>query len=255
MPVPPPEAGRSISLRFASPTGQRGVYRLRPVHLWCFDSVALFVAPVATGPSATMTVLPEPIAVSVTPDLFGAERDPDQLTLVTASTPRRQHNLGDFAGLRSYVPGDRLRLLYWPALARTGELLVRDFEDAGPRHLHVLADIRSHLGPRGIESVLSVAAGAGLAALAAGAVIEFATTGGDRVAVGPGPLADLALLRAIAAVAVVPPRPGRGRHGRTPSPPNEAVPAFTRADMVITTHGGANSLPPVLRHGHVVVVS
>ena len=140
-------------------------------------------------------------------------------------------------------------------MARSGDLLVRDFDDTGSRRLHLLADIRSHLGARGAEAVLATAAGAGLAALAAGTIVEFSTTGGDSVAIGPGPHGDLALLRAIAAVAVEP-LPDHHRHrAHRPSVTTGKAESFVRADLVVTTPGGANSLPAALRHGHLVIAT
>jgi uncharacterized protein (DUF58 family) len=254
LPVPAVGDDQQVSLRFSAPTGRRGIFHLGGVRLWCYDSLALFGALVVTGPAATITVLPIPSPVDLSTDLLLGRTD-EEADLVTSSVTRRD-NLGDFAGLRPYVPGDRLRLLHWPSLARTGDLMVRDFEPTGPRRVHLVADIRSHLGRRGAESVLSAMAGAGLAALAAGAIVEMSTTGGDRVAIGPGPYGDQALLRAVAAVAVERP-PARRRRGRpakstTPVAPAPA-PSFTRADLIITTPGGANSLPVAWQARHVVI--
>jgi uncharacterized protein (DUF58 family) len=237
------------SLRFPVPTTDRGVFRLRGTSLWCFDALCLFAGQVAAGPGATVTVLPVPQPVELAPSLLQSDRGLEDVEVHAPLASKRQHNMGDFAGLRTYVPGDRLRLLYWPALARSGELLVREFEDIGTRRVHILADVRSHLGRRGAEAVLSAAAGAGLAALSAGAVVEFSTTAGDRIAIGPGPHGDLALLRAIANVAIA---PLTDQHGRRAGPPS-ATPHFSRTDLMITTSGGANSLPPVLRHGNLVI--
>jgi uncharacterized protein (DUF58 family) len=244
-----------VALRFGTPTEQRGVFQLRGSRLWCFDGLALFAGLVTTGPSATITVLPVPAPVDLASHLLQGDSGDEQVELLNPRAPRRRHNMGDFAGLRAYVPGDRLRLLYWPALARSGDLLVRDFDDTGERRLRLLADIRTHLGVRGAEAVLATAAGAGLAALRAGTIVEFSTTGGDAVAVGPGPHGDLALLRAIAAVAVEP-LPHEHRH-RTHRPHAVAgrVESFARADLVVTTAGGANSLPAALRHGHLVIAT
>ena len=253
IPIPAPAEAGSLSLRFPVPTQDRGVFRLRGTSLWCFDSLALFGGQVTTGPGATVTVLPVPEPVELAPGLLQGERGSEDVELQAPLAPRRQHNMGDFAGLRAYVPGDRLRLLYWPALARNGELLVREFEDVGARRVHLLADVRSHLGRRGAEAVLSAAAGAGLAALAAGAIVEFSTTAGDRVAIGPGPHGDLALLRAIANVAIAPVAEHRGRRAVAPS--DTPSPHFSRTDLMITTSGGANSLPAVLRHGNLVIAT
>ncbi len=219
IPIPASDAAASLSLRFPVPTQDRGVFRLRGTGLWCLDSLSLFGGRVAAGPGATVTVLPVPEPIELAPGLLHGERGTEDVELHASLAPRRQQNMGDFAGLRAYVPGDRLRLLYWPALARTGELLVREFEDIGAHRVHLLADVRSHLGRRGAEAVLSAAAGAGLAALAAGAIVEFSTPAGDRMAVGPGPHGDLALLRAIANVAIAPPAEHRGRRAAAPSGP------------------------------------
>jgi uncharacterized protein (DUF58 family) len=253
VPIPAVVDDGTVTLRFPNPTERRGVFRWRGASLWCFDGLALFSGLVGVGPSATITVLPTPADVDLSAHLLGGRGEDEQIELLTPRAPRRQHNLGDFAGLRTYVPGDRLRLLYWPALARSGELLVRDFDDTSSRRLHLLADVRSHLGVRGAESVLATTASAGLAALAAGTIVEFSTTAGDSVAVGPGPQGDLALLRAIAAVALVRPREPRRRRAHSPHVTAVSSESFARADLVITTPGGANSLPAALRHGHLVI--
>ena len=254
VPIPPLGDGESVTLRFSSPTGRRGIFHLGGARLWCHDSLGLFCGLVTVGPGATITVLPVPHPPDLPTELLrGRTDDADP---VTSGVSSRRDNLGDFAGLRPYVPGDRLRLLYWPSLARTGDLMVRDFEETGPRRVHLLADIRSHLGRRGAESVLSAMAGAGLAALAAGAMVEISTTGGDRVAIGPGPYGDQALLRALASVAVerAPARRRRGRLGQNTVPAAVATaPSFPGADVVITTTGGANSLPAALLARHVVI--
>jgi uncharacterized protein (DUF58 family) len=238
--------GGSVTLRFNVPTEHRGIFTMTGVHLWCFDGLALFAGLVATGPSATVTVLPLPLPVEISPDLL-------QGALMTDEAPnpraqRQRQDLGDFAGLRPYVPGDRLRLLYWPALARTGDLMVRHFEDTTSRRFCLLADVRPHLGRRGVEAVLAAAASAGLQALDAGTSVEFATTDGQRFAVGPGPHAALGLLRELAAIVVEQPlRPGpAGQPG---------LPAWPGRPVVLTTAGGANSLPESLGGGPVVVVA
>jgi uncharacterized protein (DUF58 family) len=63
---------------------------------------------------------------------------------------------GILSGVREYVPGDRLRLLHWPTMARTGELMVRDFEVPRPRKVTVLVDTRTdEIGTYGMERALA----------------------------------------------------------------------------------------------------
>jgi uncharacterized protein (DUF58 family) len=244
--------GGSVTLGFNVPTEHRGIFTMTGVHLWCFDGLALFAGLVATGPSATVTVLPLPLPVNIGADLLQGALMADELP--TPRAHRQRQDLGDFAGLRPYVPGDRLRLLYWPALARTGDLMVRDFEDTTSRRFCLVADVRPHLGRRGAEAVLAAAASAGLQALDAGAVVEFSTTDGQRFAVGPGPHAALGLLRQLAAIVVEPPAaPRRGAAGSPGAAPS--LPAFQSRPVVLTTAGGANSLPGALGGGSVVVVA
>jgi uncharacterized protein (DUF58 family) len=244
--------GGSVTLRFPIPTEERGIFGIGGVHLWCSDGLLLFSGLVASGPGATVTVLPVPEAVAVSATLLRGALVADESPRAHPQRQRQRQDLGDFAGLRTYVPGDRLRLVHWPSLARGGELMVRDFEDTGTRRVYLLADVRAHLGHRGVEAVVAAAAGVGLQALAEGTVVEFASTDGHRVAVGPGPHAALALLRELAAVDAAPSPGPRARRSTPVATP--VVPRFPMPPVVLTTAGGANSLPVGLGSGTVVVV-
>ncbi|HEY1829663.1 MAG TPA: DUF58 domain-containing protein [Acidimicrobiales bacterium] len=237
--------GGSVTMRFNAPTAQRGVFRLPGVTLWCADALGLFAVPVAQGPGAAITVLPIPEAVPVPRQLLLGQPWGDEAPETVVRQARIRQDLGDFAGLRAYVPGDRLRLIYWPALARTGDLLVRDFEDTSPRRVHLVADVRPHLGHRGIEAVLAAVAAVGLEALAAGSTVELVTSVSLPVALSPGPAAELAWLRLLASLDTEPTGPRGG---------GAANPAAGRShQLVVTTPGGANSLAGILRSGYLVV--
>jgi uncharacterized protein (DUF58 family) len=255
MHLPPLGAGEALSLSFPVPTEHRGVFHFRGARLWCVDSFGLFAQLAATGTSATISVHPVPRPVEVSDHLLQGDHGNEEYQPYVPNAPKRQDNLGDFAGLRPYVPGDRLRLLYWPSLARTGDLMVRDFEDIGPRRVTLVADVRPHLGGRGAEAVLATAAGVGLRALALGAIVELATTNGERIAIGPGPHGDLALLRALAAVELVPSHSGRSSQINSPSPSPALLATLNGRPLVITSRGGANSLPPALGAGHLIIAS
>jgi hypothetical protein len=58
--VPHLESGGTVEFGFPAPTENRGVYALRGLRLWCFDSFGLVAQTVAVGPSATITVHPTP---------------------------------------------------------------------------------------------------------------------------------------------------------------------------------------------------
>jgi uncharacterized protein (DUF58 family) len=256
--VPPLESGASAQFCFAAPTESRGVFTRSGHRLWCSDSFGVVAQLVAEGPSATITVHPIPAAVGVGEDLLRGEWSAQEHQFAAVSRPKRD-SFGDFAGLRPYIPGDRLRLLYWPALARTGELVVRDFEDAGPHRVHVVADVRPVLGTAGAERVLAAVAGVGLQVLAQGSVLELSTTSGEQIAIGPGPLGELALLRALAGLDLAPAAPTarrglRRRRGRGSSASGQReLHAVAGTPLVVTTTVGAAALPDALGFAHLVL--
>lgn len=85
----------------------------------------------------------------------------------------------EFAGYRSYVPGDDLRFLDRHALMRHGARVVREFETDTDRSLRLVVDRSASMSYRG-----SRAKGAKLAyaAVVAAALGWVALRGGDRVA-------------------------------------------------------------------------
>jgi hypothetical protein len=259
LPVSLPEGADPVQLRSFAPTERRGVFSLRGLRLWCFDSFGLVAQLVAVGPSATITVYPVPLVVELGEDVLRGDRAADDLQPIARLSHPRRDSFGDFSGLRAYVPGDRLRLLYWPALARSGELMVRDFEDDGPHRVHVVADVRAFIGESGHESVLATVAGVGLLVLAQGSVVELSTTSGERVAIGPGPLGDLALLRAIANIETVAPASAssrwrvRRRRAASPGLDERELRPTAGSPVVVTTEVGLRALPASFGFAHVVV--
>lgn len=83
--------------------------------------------------------------------------------------------------VREYAQGDPLRHVHWPATARRGELLVKEFETPGRRRLHVSVDLSGDVeaDERTCERAMAVVA----AGLASGFEISLGTRtseGGDR---------------------------------------------------------------------------
>jgi uncharacterized protein (DUF58 family) len=192
-------AGRGhVRLSIGVPGTSRGLWSLEPVALWCTDPLRLVAWRVARTPVVHVVVVPRP-----TPPWGPPGSDPGSRPDHHAAAPPSASGGGDeFAGLRPYVPGDRLTRLHWPALARTDELMSRSFVEV--HRLQIVVDTR----PWEIESSVSQAAGIGIAALEAGTPVELRTLGGDELVVSPGPLARSALLRALALVAPVGARDG-----------------------------------------------
>ncbi len=106
-------------------------------------------------------------------------------------------------GVREYRDGDPIRSVHWPATARTGLIMVREFE--GPRrpHVVVVVDLRG-ADP---EAVASRAAGMADDALAQGARVELATAEVDGPRVGSVPT-PVHVGRRLARAVVGPPAAG-----------------------------------------------
>ena len=195
-----PLGGRAQArLPIGVPSSSRGLWSLDPVALWCTDPLRIVAWQVARTPVAHVVVVPRPY-----PPAGPARADPGSRPDHHAASPSSATGGGDeFAGLRPYVPGDRLTRLHWPAVARTGELLSRSFVEV--HRLLVVVDTR----PGEIEVSVTHAAGLGVAALEAGTPVELRTAGGDELVVSPGPMGRSTLLRALALVAPVGSREGR----------------------------------------------
>ncbi len=145
----------------------------------------LFVIP--TARRAVITVGP---ARSVRGDAFGLLRrtvrwtDPELLYVHPRTVPLQGANPGfiqdlegqatkelsnndvSFHALRGYVPGDDRRYIHWKTTARTGMLMVRQFEETKRSHLVVALSTRSsdYAGDEEFETVISCAASLGLQA-------------------------------------------------------------------------------------------
>ena len=97
----------------------------------------------------------------------------------------------ELSGLRPYAPGDRLTRLHWPSLARSGELVVREFVEPQAGSLSLLVDLRpsAHTGDS-IEKTISRCRGARPERPGAWphrrAVHEHGRPHGDRSQRGPG---------------------------------------------------------------------
>lgn len=65
----------------------------------------------------------------------------------------------EISGLRDYRPGDDRRFVHWKSLARTGELVVKEFAPDSPRRYSVILDLgRAGPGGRALEDAVSAAA-------------------------------------------------------------------------------------------------
>jgi uncharacterized protein (DUF58 family) len=194
--VPPLPPGRRFATRLVVPTERRGLWSLESRRLWCADPFGLFVRQVGRSPGAHLVVCPVP-ATRVSGGAPEADAGrPDALIEAHGQTRRAVGGGDELAGLRPYRPGDRLNRLHWPAMARAGALVVRDFVEPEARSVEVVVDDR----PLIVEGSVSSAARRGIAALEDGTVVDLVAGSGARLSVAPGAGARRTLLQALAVV-------------------------------------------------------
>ncbi len=127
----------------------------------------------------------------------------------TSELPRLTSGGDDLTrGVREYLDGDPIRSVHWPATARTGQVMVREYEGPQRPNVVIVADLR---GPDP-EGVASRAAGMAADALRAGAHVDLATAEVDGPRVGPTPT-PLHVGRRLARAVVGPPALGPFRAG------------------------------------------
>lgn len=82
------------------------------------------------------------------------------------ATKELSNNDVSFHALRGYVPGDDRRYVHWKTTARTGVLMVRQFEETKRSHLAIALSTRQadYAGPEEFETAVGAAASLGLQA-------------------------------------------------------------------------------------------
>lgn len=92
-------------------------------------------------------------------------------------------------GVREYVDGDPIRLVHWPATARTGTVMVRELEGPQRPRLLIVVDLRGQVANANadadVEVAASRAAGLAIAALADGTLVDLATVEPGTTRHGP----------------------------------------------------------------------
>lgn len=128
--LPPIPGGDSRSQEFDVPTTRRGIMPLGPARTVRADPVGLLRREVVWSGSVDLYVHPR--TVSIPSVSAGYIRDLE-------GTPTRDLTASDisFHALREYVPGDEPRAIHWKSSARTGSLMVRQFEQTRRSHLLV----------------------------------------------------------------------------------------------------------------------
>lgn len=134
--VPPIAAHGTVRVRYDLPTTRRGRLALGPVTASRRDPFGLVHRDQEHALEGVLWVHPRvhrlaPFPAGVALDVEGPLADLSPRGSVT------------FSSLRDYVPGDDVRQIHWPSVARTGTLLVREHVDTSQPRLTVALDVRA----------------------------------------------------------------------------------------------------------------
>ena len=133
--VPSLAAGAGHEELFAIPTSRRAVLDLGPVRAVRADPFVLLRRDHELTDTQLLHVHPRTVLIEGS--AAGFVRDLEGLTIRKLSD-----NDVSFHALREYVPGDDRRFVHWKSTARTGTLMVRQFEETRRSHLLVALSTR-----------------------------------------------------------------------------------------------------------------
>ena len=222
---------------FTVPTRRRGIITIGPVRSVRGDGLGLLRREQNWVEAQELYVHPR--TVNVASNAIGFIRDIEGATT---------HDLSSsdvaFHALREYLPGDDRRNVHWRTTARTGRLMVRQFEESRRAHLLIVFDddARSWASESEYELGVSVAASIGAAVLRERRELSFVSQLGPLPTSSPRPFLDgLTLLDA---------RPGVARlrelaRAATDKTPNASVIALVTGSLVDVAeiHSGYAILP------------
>jgi uncharacterized protein (DUF58 family) len=150
----------STSRVFSVPTARRGVVRVGPVRTVRADPVGLLRREYEW--TTYLDLFVHPVTVPIPATSTGLIRDLE-------GNPTRDLTSSDvsFHALREYSPGDDRRHIHWKSTARTGALMVRQFEETRRSHLLIALSLASadYHSEEEFELAVSVAASIGIRAI------------------------------------------------------------------------------------------
>jgi uncharacterized protein (DUF58 family) len=171
----------------AAPTApHRGRYRLGPTRATGSDPLGIFEVQRVLGEETSVIVYPRPVDL---PE-FRLEQ-PGRVEADRAFARRPLEDGLDFRGVREYQPGDDLRRVHWKAMAHTGTLYIREFEESWPARATVVVDLHrewqfGHAAESTVECGVGLAASVCRRLLQQGYRLRFLACDAQTVDVTPG---------------------------------------------------------------------
>ena len=181
--IGPLTSGERAVAAYQLPTARRGRMTVGPLEAELADPFGLSSRRVTVAEERELVVYPPidtllPVAHAAGSDPQAATRNPDNLAV----------SGDDFFALRPYAVGDDLRRVHWPTLARTGELVVRQHEQAWQERTTVLVDVAvERVSTTDLDRIVAAAASLLVASCAAGDQIRLCTSANTDSGFGAGP--------------------------------------------------------------------
>lgn len=144
-----PRPGEAVSVTFEVTPQRWGVYRLPPLTITAQDPLSLLTYTGTAGVIQRVRVYPrwERLRRLV---------PPLRTQVYAGNRTARQHGEGlEFADIRAFVPGDRVRRINWRVTARTGTPFVNDFHMEHNADVIIFVDSFTEMGA-GRDSLLSL---------------------------------------------------------------------------------------------------
>jgi uncharacterized protein (DUF58 family) len=156
---------------FAIPTSRRAILDLGPVRAVRADPLALLRREKDLTEPDLLHVHPRTVHIDASSS--GLIRDLEGKTVRKIS----DHDVA-FHALREYVPGDDRRFIHWKTTARTGTMMVRQFEETRRAHLLVVLSTRldDYASDEEFELAVSVAGSLGTQTLREGHTLSAMTS-------------------------------------------------------------------------------
>ncbi|WP_196717313.1 DUF58 domain-containing protein [Actinomyces trachealis] len=169
---------------FTVPTRRRGVIIVGPATSVRGDPLGLLRRKQRWNEPIELFVHPRTITIDT--EAIGFIRD-----IEGAVTQELSSSDVSFHALRDYIPGDDRRNVHWRSTARTGRLMVRQFEETRRSHLLVVLDLDAEAWHSADEFEIGVSCAASLvlAAYRAGREVSLVTQ--DGMPVGPNAMRAL----------------------------------------------------------------
>jgi uncharacterized protein (DUF58 family) len=124
--------------------------------------------------------VPQPLLTLPLPATFDAKAPtPQPRGLVGLSRSRRAGDGGEFASIRAFAPGDRLRRIHWPLSLREGQLYVTSTWADQDSHVMLMVDALDDVGES--DGLGREASSLDVTVRAAAAMAEHYLRSGDRV--------------------------------------------------------------------------